>query len=228
MKKGKKNNHKNNKSKNQKTRLEVIHLDAIEANISTETSLVSLDITQKLAEDLRFNLFQVLYQQWNLVELSLRVDPLLNLGNSTLPFYAYLSYRGTDAGITADTVVTTGRRACTPLKGSTLNYRSNGRQNDFNYWFDTLDSTLPTLTFYLATPKSVTSEKSTRAVVVASVYFKVRFPTLLSTNVKLLKEIKSLRKPQVEESFIIEEEEEEDIKEQKKFLPYDEKKKRKK
>lgn len=159
-----------------------IVLNAQVVNILSGSALSSLNISNLIADDVRFDLFQALFQQWKLNSITIQASPLLNQGNSPPPLYCYLSYRGTDTGVTADTVQTTGRRLSSSLRGSTLSFSSTGRQNDFHYWFDTLNSDMPSLCFYLAAPTTVQVTSSIGVVVVVSVNFSVRFPTLFSVS----------------------------------------------
>lgn len=179
-KKSKKSNKRRNKAERSESHRIVLNAQLV--SITSGSALSSLNISELIANDVRFDLFQALFQQWKLNSITIQANPLLSQGNSPPPLYCYLSYRGTDTGVTADTVQTTGRKISSSLKGSTLSFSSTGRQNDFHYWFDTLNTDMPSLCFYLATPTSVTVMSDIAVVVVVSVNFSVRFATLFSTS----------------------------------------------
>jgi hypothetical protein len=110
----------------------------------TVTAYSIIDINPRSSD--RFVLEQKLYQQYKLMKIRVEAVPLLSEGNS--PKAAYMKFSVNGEVPSESSIQQTGY-FLNPSKSTVKFFRLGGKQNDFNYWFDTTTSDRPTVKLYI-------------------------------------------------------------------------------
>lgn len=104
--------------------------------------ILRIGIGGSMAGNSRITQLCTLYQQYKLMSVSVTTIPLVQSGTAPDPIYV-LPNSDLDIEPSRSIILSKGKR-CNVTRSTTFTFKSSGRQNDFNYWFDTaklLDST---------------------------------------------------------------------------------------
>jgi hypothetical protein len=159
----------------------------------TVTAYSIIDVDPRSSN--RFVLEQKLYQQYKLMKIRVEAIPLISEGNSPRAAYMKFSVNGEEPS--ESSVKQTGF-LLNPSKTTVKFFRLGGRQNDFNYWFDTTQSDRPTVKLYVRPQDG----PDTKFNITVSILIKFRQKIVPSTDtVNMIKEM-----DEEKEAFNIDEE----------------------